>query len=143
MLEAAPQARVVNIASVGQAPIDFDDLTLSRNYSGQRAYGQSKLALIAAGFELAARLPAGRLTFNSLHPGDYMPTKMVLQSVGYSIDTLESGVEVTLRLIVDPALASATGLFFNRLQECRAHPDAYDAEIRRRLWEVSESLTTG
>jgi NAD(P)-dependent dehydrogenase (short-subunit alcohol dehydrogenase family) len=33
LVESAP-ARIVNVASAGQAPIDFDDLMLERGYSG-------------------------------------------------------------------------------------------------------------
>ncbi|MGO9899648.1 MAG: SDR family NAD(P)-dependent oxidoreductase [Solirubrobacteraceae bacterium] len=55
--------------SIGQAPLDFNDVMLEHSYSGSRAYGQSKLALIAFGFILAERLPANALTVNNLHPG--------------------------------------------------------------------------
>ncbi|HEY3018280.1 MAG TPA: hypothetical protein VGJ23_05565 [Gaiellaceae bacterium] len=51
-------ARIVNVASVGQAPIDFDDVMLERGYDGMHAYSQSKLALIMFTFELAERLLA-------------------------------------------------------------------------------------
>jgi NAD(P)-dependent dehydrogenase (short-subunit alcohol dehydrogenase family) len=140
-LERGAPARVVQVASIGQAPIDFDDLTLERGYDGMRAYGQSKLAMIAAGFALAERLDPALVTVNSLHPGTYMPTKMVMQSIGYSVDTLETGVAATLRLIRDPALAGVTGRFYDRMQESRANPDAYRPELQARLWEISEQLT--
>src|SRR6266550_2444336 len=39
-------ARIVNVSSLGQHPIDFDDVMLTRGYSGSRAYAQSKLAQI-------------------------------------------------------------------------------------------------
>lgn len=68
---------------------------LERDYDGVRAYGQSKLAQIMSGFELAAHLPADEVTVNSLHPATYMPTKIVLAEIGYSIDTLEEGVTAT------------------------------------------------
>lgn len=141
LLAAGAPARVVNVASLGQAPIAFDDLTLAHGYDGMRAYCQSKLAMITTGFDLAARLPADQVTVNSLHPATYMPTKMVLQSVGHSVDTLETGVAATLRLIDDPALDGVTGRFYDRTREARALPDAYDADLRRRLWDVSEQLT--
>jgi NAD(P)-dependent dehydrogenase (short-subunit alcohol dehydrogenase family) len=140
LLEAGAPARIVNVASIGQSPIDFDDLTLEHGYSGQRAYGQSKLAMIAYGFSLSERLDPARVTVNSLHPATYMPTKMVLKSVGYSVDTLDSGRDATLRLIQDQALAGVTGRFFDRMSEARAHEDAYRADVRRRLWAVSEEL---
>src|SRR3954454_17405168 len=44
---------VVNVASAGQAPLDFDDVILTRGYSGTRAYAQSKLAQIMHAFDLA------------------------------------------------------------------------------------------
>src|SRR5262249_17866509 len=52
-LRAAAPARIVFVASLGQMPIDFDDVMLERNYSGIQAYCQSKLAQIAYGMALA------------------------------------------------------------------------------------------
>jgi NAD(P)-dependent dehydrogenase (short-subunit alcohol dehydrogenase family) len=141
LLDQGAPARIVNVASIGQAPIDFDDLTLEHGYDGLRAYCQSKLAMIATGMTLAERLDPARITVNSLHPATYMPTKMVMQSVGYSIDTLDTGVRSTLRLIRDPDLAGITGRFFDRTKETRAHRDAYRPELRERLWTISEQLT--
>ncbi len=46
--ESAP-ARIVNVASLGQQALDFDDLMLEHDYDGQRAYWQSKLAQIMSG----------------------------------------------------------------------------------------------
>ncbi|MGX9884935.1 SDR family NAD(P)-dependent oxidoreductase [Streptomyces sp. NPDC002276] len=141
LLRASAPARIVNVASIGQHPLDFGDLMLERDYDGFRAYGQSKLAQIASGFELAARLPAGEVTVNSLHPATYMPTKIVLAETGYSIDTLEEGVTATCRLVTDPALAGITGRFYDRTREARAHSQAYDTEDRLRLWRASLELT--
>jgi NAD(P)-dependent dehydrogenase (short-subunit alcohol dehydrogenase family) len=135
-----PGSRIVNVASAGQQPIDFDDVTLTQGYSGTRAYCQSKLALITLGFVLADRVPAHEVTINSLHPGTYMPTKMVLESVGYSIDSLETGVDATARLVGDPSLANTTGEYFNITRRARANAQAYDSTARRRLTDVTESL---
>lgn len=140
LLRAGAPARVVNVASLGQAPIDVDDLTLEHGCDGTRAYGRSKLALIADGFTLASELPAREVTVNSLHPGTYMPTKMVLQNVGHSVDSLETGVESTLRLIEDPELEGITGRFYDRLREARVMDDAYRPDLRERLRAVSEEL---
>lgn len=142
LLTAAAPARVVNVASLGQSPVDLDDLTLARGYTGQRAYSRSKLALVADGFTLAERLPAEQVTVNSLHPGTYMPTNMLRQSGAQPIDTLESGVEATLRLIDDDALNGVTGRFYDRAQESPALPDARDRAFRERLLAVSAQLTT-
>jgi len=141
LLRRSAPARVVFVASLGQAPMDFGDPMLERGYSGSRAYGQSKLAQITAGFELAERLDPAEVTVTSLHPSTYMPTKMVLEEIGSSVDTLEAGVAATVRLAVDPALEGVTGRFYDREAEAAAHPQAYDPEARRRLWELSRRLT--
>src|SRR4051812_5482081 len=141
LLCASAPARVVNVASLGQHPIDFDDVMLHRGHDGWRAYGQSKLAQVMAGFELAERLSGTGVAVASLHPGTYMPTKMVLQQVGHTVDSLETGVEATVRLAVAPELEGVTGRFFDRREPARADPQAYDREARRRLWELSLELT--
>jgi NAD(P)-dependent dehydrogenase (short-subunit alcohol dehydrogenase family) len=140
LLQASAPARIVNVASLGQYPLDFGDLMLERHYDGSRAYQQSKLAQIMSGFELAERIPAEQVTVNSLHPSTYMPTKMVLQERGYSVDSLADGVTATHRLITDPALAGTTGRFFDRLREARADEQAYDPATRATLWQRSLEL---
>ncbi|MBT2555483.1 SDR family NAD(P)-dependent oxidoreductase [Arthrobacter sp. ISL-5] len=139
-MQHRPGSRIVNVASAGQQPIDFDDVMLTHGYSGTRAYCQSKLALITLGFILADRIPARQVTINSLHPGTYMPTKMVLESVGHSIDSLETGVVATARLVADPGLSDTTGAYFNITRRVRANAQAYDSIARRRLIDITESL---
>jgi NAD(P)-dependent dehydrogenase (short-subunit alcohol dehydrogenase family) len=130
------------VASLGQAAIDFDDLQLERSlYEGRRAYAQSKLAQISFANELAYRLPTDSgVTVNSLHPATFMPTKIVLDERGTSVDALDRGVDSTVRLAFDPTLEGVTGRFFDRETEARAEDQAYDPEARRRLWELSEAL---
>jgi NAD(P)-dependent dehydrogenase (short-subunit alcohol dehydrogenase family) len=148
LLAASPSARIVNVASIGQYPLDFDDVMLEHGYSGTRAYAQSKLAQITSGFVLAERLDGpertngrGIITVNSLHPATYMPTKIVLSEIGRSVDSLELGVEATGRLASSPQLEGVSGRFFDRLQEARAEDSAYDPEVQRRLWRLSLELT--
>ncbi len=136
----ADGGRVVNVASLGQAPIQFDDLTLAGDHDPWLEYNQSKLAMITWGFTLAERLDD--VTVNSLHPGTFMPTKMVLSKGIPPVHTTASGVEATTRLITDPALDGVTGRFYDQLVEARAHvAEAYDPAVRERLWRVSLQLT--
>jgi NAD(P)-dependent dehydrogenase (short-subunit alcohol dehydrogenase family) len=141
LLRRSAPARIVNVASIGQAPIDFDDPMIERGYEGKRAYGQSKLAQISFGFELAERLGGAGVTVNSLHPSTLMPTKMVIEEYGSSVDTLEEGIEATVKLASAPELEGVTGRFFDRQTEAEAHPQAYDPEARRQLWDLSVELT--
>jgi NAD(P)-dependent dehydrogenase (short-subunit alcohol dehydrogenase family) len=141
LLEGSAPARVVNVASLGQAPLDFGDPMLERSYEGKRAYSQSKLAQINFGMELADRLAGSGVTVNSLHPSTLMPTKMVLEQYGSSVDALEDGIDATVRLAISPELEGVSGHFFDRRSEAAAHQQAYDPEARRRLWELSAALT--
>ncbi len=139
LVRSAP-ARIVNVASIGQAPIDFDDVMLERDYDGVRAYCQSKLALVMLTFDLAEELDGTGVTATALHPGTYMPTKMVTHAGIDPVDSVESGLEATIRLVADPELDGVTGRYFDRLAESRAKPQAYDRDARRRLRELSERL---
>jgi NAD(P)-dependent dehydrogenase (short-subunit alcohol dehydrogenase family) len=144
LLARSAPSRVVNVSSVGQVPIDFDDVMLERRYDGLRAYRQSKLAQVLFTFELAERLRADGeqgVTVNALHPATLMDTKMAIDTFGYTMSTVQDGVEATLRLAVAPELEGVSGRYFDRLREARADPQAYDPAARRRLWDLSAALT--
>jgi NAD(P)-dependent dehydrogenase (short-subunit alcohol dehydrogenase family) len=126
---AAP--RVINVASAGQWPLDFDDPMLTRGYSGQRAYAQSKLAQIMHAFDLAEN----GMTANALHPATYMPTNMVLEAGVDPISTLEQGLRATLALV---QREDVSGRYFNGLSEARAEAQAYDPQARSRLRDLAE-----
>lgn len=140
LLRQATPARVVNVASIGQRPVDLDDLMMERGYDGVEAYRRAKLALIAHTFDLAEELAGTGVTVNCLHPATLMPTTMVRQAQRAPIDSLEQGLRATLRLVVDPALEQVTGRYFDGEQESRAQPQAYDRDFRTRLRQATEAL---
>ncbi|MWA01365.1 SDR family NAD(P)-dependent oxidoreductase [Actinomadura sp. LD22] len=137
-LTASAPARIVNVSSLGQAPIDFDDPMITRRYSPVQAYCQSKLAQIMFTIDLADELAGTGVTANALHPATNMPTKMV----DAPVSTLEEGVRATHRLVTDPALDEVSGRFFDGLHEARANRHAYRSRARARLRELSERLTS-
>ena len=141
LLRNAAPARIVNVASAGQAPIDFDDVMLVRRYDGAQAYMQSKLAQIMLTIDLAEELVGSGITVNALHPATYMATTMVREAGVSPVSTVEEGAQAILNLALSAALEGRSGLYFNRLQETRANPQAYDAAARRRLRELSLRLT--
>jgi NAD(P)-dependent dehydrogenase (short-subunit alcohol dehydrogenase family) len=140
LLRRSAPARIVNVASAGQSPIDFDDVMLERGYDGRRAYGQSKLAQILFTVELAERVDPAEVTVNVLHPASLMNTKMVLESFRNAWTTVDEGAEATLRLAVSPDLDGVSGRYFDGSREASANAQAYVPEARRRLWELSEAL---
>ena len=56
LIKNSAPARIVNVSSAGQQPIDFGDVMLTRGYGGTRAYCQSKLAQIMFTIDLGAAL---------------------------------------------------------------------------------------
>ena len=140
LVRSAP-ARIVNVASVGQYPLAFDDLMLTRAYSGMRAYAQSKLAQVMLTFDLAAQLRDSGVTVNCLHPATYMDTTMVRAAGIQPASTVDEGAAAVLQLAVSGQLEGHTGEYFDGLRPARANAQAYDPEARRRLAEISARLT--
>ncbi len=141
-LRRSAPARIVNVSSAGQAPLDFRDIMLEHHYTGVQAYSQSKLALVMFTFDLAEELAGTGVTANCLHPATYMPTKMVLAARGSSVSTIEEGVRATTHLITASELDQVSGRYYNGLREARAERQAYDRQARRRLRQLSEQLTS-
>jgi len=140
-IQASAPARIVNVSSVGQAPIDFDDVQLERSYSGIQGYCQSKLAQIMFTIDLAERLKGTGVTVTALHPGSFMNTNMVVGQGLTPQTPVEEGVEATFRLAASPDVEGETGVFYNQQTLGRANDQAYDAAARSRLWELSSSLS--
>jgi NAD(P)-dependent dehydrogenase (short-subunit alcohol dehydrogenase family) len=134
-------ARIVNVASLAQHAIDFDDVMLRRGYTGGRAYAQSKLAQIMFTFDLAREFDAKIVTANCLHPATYMATTMVRQSGVTPISTVEEGAEAIFNLAVSQELDGHSGAFYNGLRPSTANAQAYDVDARERLRLVSMRLT--
>jgi NAD(P)-dependent dehydrogenase (short-subunit alcohol dehydrogenase family) len=140
LLKRSAPARIVNVASIGQAPIDFDDVMLTHGYDGYRAYGQSKLALIMFTLDLAEALKGSGVTANAVHPATLMPTKMVAEARMAPQSTLEEGTDAVMRLARSPDVEGVSGQFFDGRRPARAHSSAYDERVRARLRALSLEL---
>ncbi|MEU6926946.1 SDR family NAD(P)-dependent oxidoreductase [Streptomyces sp. NPDC046631] len=140
LLAASAPARVVNVVSIGQAPVDFDDVMVERDYEGLEAYCRSKLALIMATFDLAGRTADSGVTVNALHPAHLMNTRGVREYGLTPAVPVEEGVRPAVRLITDPALAGVTGRYFDRFTDTAAHEQAYDPRARARLGALTREL---
>ena len=158
-LEAAPAARIVNMASLAHRltpGLDPDDPGLQRRpYKDMDAYGRSKLAALLFTFELDRRLRrrGSRALAVTAHPG-------------YSATNLELGnffMRLATRLFAQsPAMGALPALYAATAPEVRggeyygpggykelsgapkrvtARPEASDPVLAERLWALSERLT--
>ncbi|MDL2401189.1 SDR family NAD(P)-dependent oxidoreductase [Rhizobium mayense] len=140
LLKASSPARIINVSSVGQQPIDFSDVMLTHGYSGVGAYCQSKLAQIMFTFDLAEELADTGVTVNCLHPATYMDTTMVRQAGVAPMSTVDEGADAILNLAVSAKLEGQTGLYYDGQRPSRANTQAYDTAARKRLRVLSHDL---
>ena len=151
-LIASAPARVVTVSSGAQSmgKIDFDDLMGERNYSGQRAYNQSKLANVMFTYELARRLEGTGVTATALHPGmtntafsaedpsrAFAPLVAVMRPF---MRTPERGAETSVYLASSPEAHGLTGRYFANRKARESHKSSYDTTTTARLWQVSTDL---
>jgi NAD(P)-dependent dehydrogenase (short-subunit alcohol dehydrogenase family) len=152
MLQAAAPARTLNVASSGYkgGRIELDDLQGEGRFSGQRAYNNSKLALVLFTYELARRAADTGVTGNAVDPGFVRGTNIGRTlPFGYQLigvlmwpfmANVEKGADTAVWAATDPALASTTGTYFKRRKQVATEAVTHDVELAARLWEASERL---
>ena len=137
VLRANRPARIVNVGSAGQEPLDFADPELTHGYSGVSAYCRSKFALAAHTFALAEELSGTGVSVNVLHPATYMDTAMVREGGITPWNSVADGAPGVLALATRE---TGSGGYFDGTRPARAHEAAYDPEVRRRLETVTGQL---
>ena len=150
-LQAAGQARVVNVSSAAHQParMDFDNLQSEKKYSAFGAYCVSKLENLLFTFELARRLAASGVTANAAHPGPvasgFGTTEgwigKVMPLARLFMLTPEKGARTSIFLASSPELTGTTGKYFAKCKPVRPSARALDEASQKRLWEVSAKLT--
>ena len=138
-LRSSAPSRIINVASIGQAPLDFDDITLERGYGTNRAYGQSKLAQIMFTIDLARELDGTGVSVYALHPATFMDTHMITSAGLRPRSTVGEGADAVMRLVTAEGLDS--GQFFDGKTPARANAQAYDEAAREKLRTLSVRLT--
>jgi NAD(P)-dependent dehydrogenase (short-subunit alcohol dehydrogenase family) len=139
LLEQSAPSRIVNVASGSQSAIDFSDVMLERPGRASQGYAQSKLAQVMFTIDLAAEMQNKGVLVLTLHPATMMDTTMVRASGLPSQSTVDEGANAVMNLVTSPDVTS--GQFYNGLTVGRANRQAYDAEARARLRELSLQLT--
>ena len=136
--ESAP-AKIVSVTSAAQQAIDFENVMLKREYVGNRAYAQSKLAQIMMTIDLAEELNGSGVTVNAVHPAVYMATSMVLNRGGTPFTTIDAGADPVMQVIMSPVAGS--GNYYRQAESTKANDQAYDPDARHRLRELAMGLT--
>jgi retinol dehydrogenase 14 len=151
-VKASAPARIVTISSGAQSAgrIEFDNLQGVRNYSGQRAYSQSKLASVMFTNELARRLEGTGVTATSVHPGVVRTNfgaedqawffALVSGLVRPLLKTPAQGACTPMYMASSPEMDGVTGQFFANRKPKAANKAAGDRGAAARLWDISSRL---
>lgn len=147
-LQAAPQARVVNVSSDAHFGIklDLENLQSEGQYSGWLAYKRSKLCNLLFTYELSRRLKETDITSNALHPG-FVNTQIGIRNswtnrliwkifTQFAISP-EHGAQTSAYLACSSDVASVTGSYF---ANCRIKPSSQESRdllVAKRLWDIS------
>ncbi|MEU9914128.1 SDR family NAD(P)-dependent oxidoreductase [Streptomyces sp. NPDC051001] len=137
VLRANAPARIVNVGSVGQDPVDFGDIEFRRGYDGFTAYRRAKFALAAHTFTLAEELAGTGVAVNVLHPATFMDTAMVREGGVTPWNTVADGAPGVLALATQDV---GTGGYFDGTSRARAHEGTYDRDLQKRLATVTDQL---
>lgn len=145
-------ARVVTVSSAAQSmgTIDFADLQGERDYNGQRAYNQSKLANVMFTYELARRLAGSPVTANVLHPGVVRTNfgredsggwmRVMLPILRPILKSPSRGAATSIYLASSPEVEGVTGRYYANEKPKSSSKASQDTAIAARLWAVSAEL---
>jgi NAD(P)-dependent dehydrogenase (short-subunit alcohol dehydrogenase family) len=140
-LKSRPSARIVNVASIAhqRAQLDFDNLKGEKHFDGYEAYSASKLCNVLFTRALAAILKNTHVTANCLHPG-VIDTKLLRAGFNIQADTVDRGIETSVKLAVDPSVEKTTGGYFVNSKMSYASRLGQDDNLAVKLWKKSEDL---
>ena len=153
LLQKSAPARIVNVSSGThrKGDLDWDDLQMEKGYFIMRAYTRSKLANVLFTRELAKRLEGTGVTVNALHPGGVATNiysgapwyaKPLVAMAKLFMDTPEQGGDTLVYLASSADVEGKTGGYYEKNTLVDPAPLAQDDAVAKKLWSVSESLTS-
>lgn len=154
-LKESAQARIVIVTGDYQKKatlkgrITREALSCVDDYSAGRAGGQETLAKVLFTVELSQRLGGSGVIVNCLHPGAVRTNLMrnakwyvrALFGLGRPfLRSPERAARTPIFLASDPKAAALNGQYVIDGTPRTPNPEAQDAELRAKLWEVSEKM---
>jgi NAD(P)-dependent dehydrogenase (short-subunit alcohol dehydrogenase family) len=160
-LERSVSARVVTVGSRLHLPgsrgepvdFDFDDPQLERGYHPDRAYKNSKLAVLWFTYELQRRLGPRPITANAVCPG-FVPATAAASTDGVMrllmswvmphmpfATSVDAATDSFVFMALDPSLDGVGGKFFGEQHPIESSEQSRDPEQSQRFWELAERLT--
>ncbi|MGC8633518.1 MAG: SDR family NAD(P)-dependent oxidoreductase [Candidatus Limnocylindrales bacterium] len=160
-LQASASARVISVSSRLHLPgsrgapveFDFDDPQLERGYHPDRAYKNSKLAVLWFTYELQRRVAPRPITANAVCPG-FVPATVAASTHGAMrfamrhvlphmrfATTVDAATDSFVFMATDPSLEGVGGKFFGEQRPIESSPASRDPDRARRFWDLASRLT--
>ncbi|WP_135078901.1 SDR family NAD(P)-dependent oxidoreductase [Terasakiella sp. SH-1] len=133
------EARVVNLSSAAQAPVDVDALAGKTRLEDMPAYAQSKLAITMWTNHLAGKVAPMVVSVN---PGSLLASKMVKEGFGVEGSDIRIGADILVRAALSDEFADASGKYYDNDAKRFGppHPDGLDAQKCAAVVQVIETL---
>lgn len=146
LLEKSNNARIVNLSSAAQSPVDVNAISGAEIFNVSAAYAQSKLALTMWSFDLAEKLVD--TTVIAVNPGSLLNTRMANEAYGQHWSPADKGGNILYDLAVSEEYKNSSGKYFDNDKGdpkghfAPAHPDAYDVSKIENLIKTTETVLT-
>jgi retinol dehydrogenase 12 len=145
------KTRIVNVSSgihyMGK--IDENSFFEKNNYSGIKAYGQSKLANVLFTLKLAKLTKDTGITVNALHPGGINTDIGTKNTQGFInklwswasifMKSEEEGAKTSVYLAISPDVENVSGRYFTKCKQKTPSKLARDISLADNVWEISKN----
>jgi NAD(P)-dependent dehydrogenase (short-subunit alcohol dehydrogenase family) len=145
VLKKSIPARIINVTSgMHYGTINFDDIEFKNNFSGAKAYRQSKLGIILFTRLLAKKLKGTKITVNTIHPGLNKTnlgrdagtfSRAIFKLIGKDP---KKGAETSIYLASSLDINNITGKYFAKKEIHKSSKESYDLNLAQKLWDISE-----
>lgn len=135
-------ARVINLSSAAQAPVNIDALLGKQALADMDAYAQSKLAITMWTKGLAEQYKHEGPVFLSVNPGSLLASKMVKQGFGLAGNDINIGAKILVRMAIEQGLEKYSGQYFdNDSGDFSApHPDGESLQKAQAIIKAIEQI---
>lgn len=121
-------ARIVNLSSAAQAPVDLDALHGRKQVDDMEAYAQSKLAITIWSRELAKELSDGPVVV-AVNPGSLLASKMVKEGFGIEGKDMQIGADILCEAAIGESFSDASGEYFDNDRGAFSQPHAAALDV--------------
>lgn len=124
-------ARVVNLSSAAQAPVNIEALKGRIKLADMDAYAQSKLAITMWSRTMALSLKDKGPIVIAVNPGSLLASKMVKEGFGVAGNDIGIGVDILIRAALSDEFATASGQYFDNDSGQFASPHADGLDVQK------------